>query len=431
MNTAERVRAAAEATASSVREIRPLALPDGAACAGPAGHRSRIKSRRIGTLTRFKETWMIPLGAAAAVAALTLSLVAIRHAEPPRPAPANGASAAVAGIPRYYVIASAEKAGHDGGQAVDVIVGDVHTGKTLGTVVLPPDGLSLGLVNSIGVSGAGDDRTFVVSRRDSWGDMDYFLVRITTGAKVAATARRLPFVLVNPGAELGFAVSPDARKMAVLTARGNGTTLRIYSLTSGTILRTWTAARWQYHGDGEWATGVSWTADSRTVAFSTVVTSATYAAAHSALTERLIGATARSGDLAAASTAVLKAPGNCMSLLLTPDGGTVVCATQANFFQFNSPPSGCGGKHGPMFVAYSAVTGKRLRVLYQYPGPCVRALDTVLWADNSARHVIAEVQTDFGGNPRVITDRYGVAAAGKFVKFPVAKHSQWYGGPAF
>ena len=87
-----------------------------------------------------------------------------------------------------------------------------------------------------------------------------------------------------------------------------------------------------------------------------------------ALEERLIGATAPSGDLATASKAVLKAPGNCTSLLLTPDGGTVVCATQVNYLLHN---------------------------------------------------------------PQQNIDRYGVAAAGKFTKFPVAKHGQWYSGPAF
>ena len=35
-----------------------------------------------------------------------------------------------------------------------------------------------------------------------------------------------------------------------------------------------------------------------------------------------------SGNLAAASKVLLKAPGSCTSLLLTPDGGTVVCGTQ-------------------------------------------------------------------------------------------------------
>jgi hypothetical protein len=40
---------------------------------------------------------------------------------------------------------------------------------------------------AVGVSAAADDRTFVVGRRDSWGNVDYFLVRVTPGAKQAAT----------------------------------------------------------------------------------------------------------------------------------------------------------------------------------------------------------------------------------------------------
>lgn len=84
-----------------------------------------------------------------------------------------------------------------------------------------------------------------------------------------------------------------------------------------------------------------------------------------------------------------------------------------------------------MFVAYSAATGKRLRVLYKYTGPCDWSVDSVLWSDASARHVIGESWTAFQGSPPRVTDRWGVAAAGRFVKFPVAKHGQWYGGPAF
>jgi hypothetical protein len=83
-----------------------------------------------------------------------------------------------------------------------------------------------------------------------------------------------------------------------------------------------------------------------------------------------------------------------------------------------------------MFVAYSAATGRLLRVLYQYTGACDEAMDTVLWTDDSARHVIGE-QELLLHNPQQNIDRYGVAAAGKFTKFPVAKHGQWYSGPAF
>jgi hypothetical protein len=61
-------------------------------------------------------------------------------------------------------------------------------------------------------------------------------------------------------------------------------------------------------------------------------------------------------------------------------------------------PAGCG-KNGPMFVAYSAATGKRLRVLYNYTGACSSAVDIVLWSDVSARHVIGEALTTIQLNP--------------------------------
>jgi hypothetical protein len=38
---------------------------------------------------------------------------------------------------------------------------------------------------------------------------------------------------------------------------------------------------------------------------------------------------------------------------------------------------------------------------------------------------------DYVQGQAAVPDRYGVAAAGKFVKFPVAKHAQWYSGQAF
>ncbi|TVZ02656.1 hypothetical protein EAS64_28215 [Trebonia kvetii] len=430
MSAKDRVSTAAEATAASVREIRPLALPENsAAAAGPRQDRGRTSSRVRSTLVTMKEIWMIPLGAAAAVAALAVSLVALRHAEPPRPAPANGSSTAAGGMPRYYAIATEGPVSHDGQAAIDVIVGDVLTGTTLATVALPAIYEGVGVNPAVGVSATANDRAFVVGARDSWGNVGYFLVRIAPGTKQVATLTQLPVPLTSPGELLGFAVSPDGKELAALSVRGNGTTLRIYSVTSGAVLRTWIAGTWRNQTDVIlWQTGVSWTADGRQVAFSTVVTTGK-GPGDAALVERTITAARPSGDLAAASKVVLKAPGNCASLLLTPDGGTVVCATRVDSVYGASPVS-CG-KTEPMFVAYSAATGKRLRVLYRHPGPCASAVYSVLWSDASARHVIGEAWTTFSGKPPRSTDRYGVAAAGKFTKFPVAKHGQWYSGPAF
>jgi hypothetical protein len=433
MSAKDRVRTATEATAASVRQIRPLTLPDNSTVpAGQREHRSRGTSRLGGTLQRLKETWMIPLGAAAIVAALALTLVTVRHAETPPPASTNAgtvAPAVVTGIPRYFAVATSGSVSHDEMAAIDVTVTDAYTGKTVANVTLPAISEVVGDDAAVGVSATADDRSFVVGRRDLNGDTDYFLVHIAPGTKQVATVDRLPIPTAKLGAVLGLAVSPNGTQLAVLSVRGNGTTLRIYSVKSGATLRTWTAATWQYQGDGGLLGGVSWTADSRQVAFSTVTTGMYPVSEGGALEERLISDTASSGDLATASKVVLKGPDNCGSLLLTPDGGTVVCATQVNY----PPPTsaaGCG-KDQPMFVAYSAVTGKRLHVLYQHTGACYSGVDTVLWSDASAQHVIGETQITSQGNPPESTDRYGVAAAGQFAKFAVPLHGQWYIGPAF
>lgn len=427
MSAKDRVSTAAEATAASVREIRPLTLPDNSTV---RERRGRNGARATGTLVRIRETWLIPLGAAAVVAVLALSLVTLRHAAAPGPAPTKAGTVAPAvtgGIPRYYAIATEEPASHLGQlAAISVTVRDVYADKTLVTVALPAVNVSLGTNETVGVSAAGDDRTFIVGRGNVYGAVTYFLVHIAPGTKRVATVEQLPIPEVNLGVLLGFAVSPNGKELAALSVRGNGTTLRVYSIESGATLRTWVGGSWRStYSLYQEGVNVSWTADNRQVAFATVLTSGR----NSSLEERLIGVTAPSGDLAAASKVVLNAPGSCSSLLLTPDGGTVVCATVVNYL--GSAPSADCGQSGPMFVAYSAATGKRLRVLYQYTGPCDGGMDTVLWSDDSAQHVIGESQLRAQGNPPQDTNRYGVAAAGNFAKFPVPQFGQWYSGPAF
>ncbi|HEY0932811.1 MAG TPA: hypothetical protein VGD91_03625 [Trebonia sp.] len=434
MTAEDRVTAAAKATAASVRQIRPLELPEASPVSVPRRrHRAGRGSRVSGTRAKFKETWVIPLGSAAVVAALALTLVTVRHAEAPRPAPAQtGAAvpAVVAGIPRYYAVAAQGKANHNGLSALTVTVGDAYTGKALTAVTLPPVGATPG-TSAVGVSAAGDDRTFVAGRRSDAGGITYFLVHITPGAKKAATVRQLPIPQLAVGVPGGFAVSPNGKELAALSVRGNGTTLRIYSVQSGATLRTWVAGSWRStYSLYQEGVNVSWTADNRQVAFSNVVVvTAGENSAPSSLQERVVGATVPSGNLATASKIVLAAPGSCMSLLLTPDGGTVVCGTVANYPSASSS-AGCG-TNPPVFIAYSAATGKRLRVLYQYPGTCYSTRNIVLWADDSARHVLGENLVTVRENPGPDTDRYGVAVAGGFAKFTVLGLSQSSAGPAF
>src|SRR5207302_1795451 len=75
----------------------------------------------------------------------------------------------------------------------------------------------------------------------------------------------------------------------------------------------------------------------------------------------------------------------------TPDGGTVVCATQYNFVSQSGRSADCQ-KHGPGFVAYSVRTGKPARVLYRYSKQCTSGVASTAWLDVSARHVIGAVR---------------------------------------
>ena len=418
MSVEERVRAATEATAASVRQVRPLALPDASAVSAELrGQQGRGLPRIRGSLGRLTETWVIPLGAAAVVVALALTLVILRNPAPQGPATVQPGTAAPAltGIPRYYAVAHQGKISHIGQlAAINVTVVDVYTGKTLATVTLPAISVTVGISSAIGVSATADDRSFIVGRRDQWGDVDYFLVHIAPGTKQVVTVTRLPIPETSPGVLLGFAVSPDGKELAALSVRGNGTTLRIYSVTSGATLRTWTAEGWQYQGNKGPVTGVSWTADNLHVAFSTVVPTG-QGPSYSSLEERVIGAAEPSGDLAADSRVALEAPSSCTSLLLTPDGGTVVCGTQVSYPP-STKPVACA-ENAPAFVAYSAATGQLLRVLYQYTGSCVWTENIALWSDDSARHVVGESQTTFQGTPPQFSATFGVAAAGEFAKF--------------
>ena len=220
MSAKDRVSTAAEATAASVRQVRPLTLPENSAVSAeaPSKHRGRNAFRESGTLMRLKDIWLIPLGAAAVVAMVAVTLVTLRHMEAQGPASAGSnagpvssadKAAAIAAIPRYYAIAYPGKEGHDGKAAIVVTVGDSHTGKTFATVATPAFSVTMGGNSTVGVSATADDRSFVVGTRNLDGGIAYYVARIAPGTKQAATIEKLPVPLADPGILLGFAVSPD------------------------------------------------------------------------------------------------------------------------------------------------------------------------------------------------------------------------------
>jgi hypothetical protein len=77
---------------------------------------------------------------------------------------------------------------------------------------------------------------------------------------------KLAKVMLGDQALAGLRRIPNGQQLAVLSVRGNGTTLRVYSVASGATLRTWTAGTWKSQAYVHQFPGVSWTADSRQVA---------------------------------------------------------------------------------------------------------------------------------------------------------------------
>jgi WD40 repeat protein len=402
MNIEDRLRSATRARADLVDGIRPLTLPEDP----PADPRD---ARRRGT-------WLIPAAAAAAVVVIAVALVAVRQLGPSRPAQAPSASSATVPsaavpssgsetVPRYY----AAVAGIDGTSGV--IVGDDRTGRPVAAVV-PPSGQLF-----VSVSAAADDRTFVVTSQQGQGagrPYGFNLLRIAPGTAHPATLTKLPVKPVS-----GFdaaALSPDGRELAVLATQDNATTLRTYSVPSGTLLRTWTG---RPHPDGYSAVGLntlSWLANGTQLAF-------TAAVAQNVLEELLVDVTAPGGDLAARSHSIFAVdqPGRnpCLTLTVTPDGGTVICGrTYTPAGTRAAAMAGCATQ-GPAFVTYSVRTGKPVRTLYQYQKACLSGSAVPLWTDSSGQQVVGWLGT-VASTGSAQQAEVGLAAGGRFSQLPVS-----------
>jgi hypothetical protein len=360
------------------------------------------------------------------VIAVAATLVAVRQS---RTASQPVTATAPGTIPRYYVELDSDGVGHTGTGAL--IVGDDRTGKAIATV-RPPHG-----VRFDSVQGASDDRTFVVQGdRAKPGsppdivEITWYLLRIAPGTARPYELTKLP--VTSPYA-LSYALSPDGRELAVESqggiSSGSGTTLALYSVSSGAKLRTWTTHT--NIASGPAASTLSWLSDGRHLAFSVVQTSTPAGS----LQLRMLDVTGSGTDLIAASrvllTATLAGPANCWMMHVTPDGGTVVCGTQYAFISGAGSNAGCA-QDGPGFTAYSVRTGKPVRVLYKYTGPCSNGLSYVLWTGASARYVIGvtEINPYSGGKP---TGQLGVITDGRIslLKLPKSVSPTDYPDVAF
>ena len=285
MSIDDRIRAATEATAATVREIRPLTLPRPSAAPARPRRRSAAPAR---------PGWLVPLAAAVAVIVVAAILVAVRdvpgigHASATTPASQGQLPAA---LPRYGVVLT--EAGEGGIQYVQ-LERHRHSRRPAGG----PGRRTRQAVSFAGVSGAADDRTFAVSAvsttaqrlpgttqtQSAWS---WYLLRIAPGSAQPVTLTKLAIPPQPQDAVIyGFALSPDGRTLAVLEwltvpgpwYKGSPGTLQLYSVATGKALRVW---QWGKSPDpidpvpryGRSigldlnSAGLTWLADGRTLAF--------------------------------------------------------------------------------------------------------------------------------------------------------------------
>lgn len=428
-STEDVVRAATRAYGETVTEIRPLDLTRPA----PRARRPR----------RFP-AWVAPVTAAAAVIALAISLVLVRGIQngpvvPPAASSSPGAVAPIAGVPEYYVTLHQANPSAPSG----LVIGDTFSGARLAAIA-PPRGSAFA-----GVTGAADDRTFVVSTMPVYKGLQlslpvtWYLLRIAPGGTPGYRLTRLAIpdmegwavqaiALSGSGDELAMTLLPAARHL-----HPGGWELRTYSVATGKLLGSWSL-----RGTATLSTGtvfpgaqdqpLSWVDGDRAVAFQAFDPIGAKSAQES---ERLLDVAAGSGDLIVDSQviwATLITSGDqpmahrCYpsSPRVTPDGKTVLCV---------SGPVGATSGRGHVTLEWLTIptTGVSVpRVLYEvavdvFSGSLT--VSAVLWAANPGGPLIAF----WSGHPGTPSGtHFGVVSHGQFHPLPAVPIAPYGEAPA-
>jgi hypothetical protein len=357
----------------------------------------RVPSRPTAPARRRGRWWLAPAAAALAVAAVVGVLAGVRGTSGHQPPPA----AAGSGPPRFYVtVPDTGNSGHP-----DATVRATATGVTLGRVSVP--GTHFGYV-----AAAADDRTFVLAayRRltgtdgSRYGSTEFYRLTLSASGRPEPLAK-LPLTIPSgPSGYVGnsMALSADGATLAVSVVAttvspvgGPSARIEVVSLRTGTT-RTWTAPGWTDLGSLSWVRGgtLAFLASESQIAsggYQLRFLDTARSAGH-----RLTG-TSRPVRLSVAGGALLSA-------LVTGDGHIVVAWTRA-------PGPGADQVGDAVLAEFSALTGRRLRVLDTFPSRGAFESYVEVWsADPSGEHLLAE------GNARS-----GRVTAGGVVKDPVER----------
>lgn len=451
----QRVRAAAEAAARAVRDVRPLDLPP-----LPARHPGRLRRGHPRPPARWaagRRGWMVPLAAAAAVFAIAAALVSVHRfaagrvppqatipaavpeackavvtprgsTAPPAPPPVHPALP-VAGLPQYAVVGC----GAPGDSWLAVV--STLTGAPLAAVAMPR-----GWVPSYGYMSAGDLAFLIGAAPNGPKGLQHpqrwYLLRITPGQRVTATLTRAPFTI--PGTATGVALSPDGSEIAIATmsppssAQAVISRLQLYSALSGRLLRTWNAIDTPITAslaDGSFeepGSTLRWSADGYRLAFA-----ADYGTSIWLLdTRRATGAglLAASTELLASSAhAPAPGPGYPLTCDLTQgwavsaDGRFITCAVaggpglrylQSGNCPVSLPPVTAG------IARFAALSGRLDHFLYAQTRPCDTNFHIWLaWASPDGNTAVGQVVTPVQHGP---LEKFGYLRDGRFSPLPTS-----------
>lgn len=292
------------------------------------------------------------------------------------------------------------------------MVGDDQTGRTIATYPLGK-GQEL---RSAGVSGAGDDRTFVVSgavsalTRSPDGSVvlpppNWYLVRVSPGATGPVRVTRLAVNFKAGGEVREIALSADGTELAVVSGDSKSTVLGVYSVATGQLRHSWSAPLDSVPLDTPAVnrspvSDLSWVGDG-TVGFAVTVTPGVReevrtldigAAGHSLLADsrvvwsQYVPAPPRGSNPAHALQA-------CGTPFLTGNGQAVVCAM--------SSYSARDKRLSAVFLAYPLAAPDQPRVIGSIPQPQdVSHFDfnSVEWTNPDGTEIIGS------WNPTVVSD---------------------------
>jgi hypothetical protein len=396
---------------------------------------------------------------AAGTPAPTSSGVPAPTTVPAHPAVATALPAGVrgypAGIPAYYVALTEYSANpvysaNSGNfREPPIVVGQTLTGERVATVP-PPAGTGF-----TGVTGAADDRTYVVSTAlnsvspgapaaFTGAPRTWYRLRIAPGSVPAYRLTRLPIPVTPDGVVVaGVALSPDGTELAMALqpstspAEPGPEALRVYSMSTGAVLRSWSGpanAIASGYLDASSSgldnnTILSWADDGRELAFDGRWTTGSGAGVYGLRTLSL----SRPGQDLLADSRVLwsvprpasglpqitaKAPLSCATdLQITPDGSTVVCGAVGILRAPGPNPSGAWNDRA--FLEYSAATGKLTRVIGTWrTGQLPFKSIAVLWSDRSGSPLIGYMADRAPGPGADVGLHIAVFSAGRYQPLP-------------